>query len=230
MDPSYDTWADVTVDTDVDPAAIADIPTSLDVLPDGRETVVIGDVDGLADYNHKQGDNSAGFEGTCGLVSCEDVLRQFGVDVTEDNIVDHAAGSGECYVGDDPEKSGGTSSESQAQILNDYGVPAHTESGQSLEDLAADVERGSGVIVSANAGYLWDDANAYDSGQSNHAVVVTGVARDPETGELQGFFINDSGTGNSAQFVDASTMQAAYVETGGNAVVTDVVRSGSEDA
>lgn len=228
MDPSYDTWTDVSPQADLDPAATADVPASLDVLPDGRETVVIGDVDALADNTHPQGDNAAGFEGTCGLVSCEDVLNQFGVDVTENEIVDHAVRNGECYVSDDPAKAGGTNEGTQAQILNDYGLPAHVERGQSLEDLAADVERGSGVIVEANAGHLWNDVNAYEAGQSNHAVVVTGVARDPETGELQGFFINDSGAGSAAQFVDAATMQAAYVETGGTAVVTDVVRSGSE--
>lgn len=228
MDPT--TWTDVTLQADLEPAAGADVPAFLDVLPDGRETVVVGDVEALADHTHQQGDNAVGFEGTCGLVSCEDVLNQFGVDVTENDVVDHAVRNGECYVSDDPTKAGGTNADTQAQILGDYGLPAHVERGQSLEDLAADVERGSGVIVEANAGHLWNDVNAYDTGQSNHAVVVTGVARDPDSGELQGFFVNDSGTGSAAQFVDAATMQAAYVETGGTAVVTDVVRSGSEAA
>jgi hypothetical protein len=197
----------------------------LDVLPDGRDTVVIGDVDGLKDFNHKQGDNPYGFKGTCGLVSCEDVLRQFGVDATEADVVDHAVAKNLCAVTDDPAKSGGTTPEMRAQILNDYGIPAHVESGQSLEDLAGDVEHGSGVIVSANAGYLWNDPNALENGQTNHAVVVTGVARDPETGVVQGFYINDSGTGESGKFVDADTMTQAWVNTGGSAVVTDVVHS-----
>lgn len=224
MDPTYDTYADVgSGSSDLGAAALADVPSSLHVMPDGRETVIIGDVSGVADFNHQQGDNDAGFNGTCGLVSCEDVLRQYGVDVTENDIVEHAIENNECAVDSDPEKAGGTTSDQRAQILNDFGIPAHTEKGQSLEDLASDIERGSSVIVAANAGYLWNDPNAYDTGQSNHAVVVTGVARDPQTGEIQGFFINDSGTGSAGQFVDAATMQAAYVETGGSAVVTDVV-------
>jgi uncharacterized protein YvpB len=206
-----------------------EVPTTLEVLPDGRESVVTGDVVGLAEFSHPQGDNPFGFEGTCGLVSCEDVLRQFGVEVTEADVVEHAVLNGQCYVGDDPAMAGGTTPESRVALLADYQIPAHVESGQSLEDLAADVEQGSGVIISANAGYLWDDPNAFDTGQSNHAVVVTGVARDPETGQIQGFFINDSGTGQAGQFVDATTMDMAYIQTGGMAVVTDIVRGSMEE-
>lgn len=231
MEPSYDTFADVAVDrAELDPVAMVDVPAILDVLPDGRETMVIGDVAGTAEFNHQQGDNAAGFLGTCGIVACEGVLRQFGVDATETTLVSHAIENDQCSVTSDPEKSGGTTPETRVEILDDYGIAAHTESGQTLGDLAADVERGTGVIISANAGQLWNDPNAYEAGQSNHAVVVSGVARDPQTGEIDGFFINDSGTGEAGRFVDAATMQAAYVGTGGRAVVTDVVRGASVPA
>jgi hypothetical protein len=203
-----------------------DVPTSLEVLPDGGEAVVIGDVHGHAGYNHHQGENSLGYLGDCGLVSCGDVLNQFGVEVSEDDVVRHAAAVGECATDGDPADAGGTTFGDQVQVLADYGIPAHTEQDDSLEDLAGEVEQGHGVIVAANSGVLWDDPNNYENGQANHAVTVTGVARDPNTGQLAGFYVNDSGTGQSARFVDTDTMTAAWLSAGGNTVVTDVVHTG----
>src|SRR5262249_1362489 len=126
-----------------------------------------------------------------------------------------------------PEHSGGTRPEDQIRILNDYGVPAHVEQGQSLEDLATNVEQGRGVIIEANAGYLWNQSQYLDDGAVNHAVVVTGVAPDPDRGEIEGFYINDSGDGQAAKFIDTNTMTSAWVNAGGPAVVTDVVHTGS---
>jgi hypothetical protein len=201
-----------------------DVPQHLDTLPDGRETLVSGDVDVLADFNHQQGDNPYGFQGTCGICSCQDVLNQFGTDVSEADVVDHAVAAHECAITDDPTFSGGTTEQDQVQILADYGIPAHAEHARSLEDLAADVEQGRGVIAGVNAGVVWNDPNYFENGQANHAVVVTGVARDPATGEIQGFYVNDSGDGSSGEFVDAAAMTDGWLAAGGGAVVTDVAR------
>ena len=102
---------------------------------------------------------------------------------------------------------------------------AHAETGQSLEQLGQDVEQGHGVIVDANAGVLWNDPQYVEGGAANHAVTVTGVARDPQTGNIQGFYINDSGDGKSAEFVSAQTMTTAWQDTGGTCVVTDAVHT-----
>ncbi|WP_327046603.1 C39 family peptidase [Microbispora sp. NBC_01189] len=201
-----------------------DVPHHLDTLPDGSDTLVIGDVEKRGQDTHLQGDNPFGFRGTCGLVSCEGVLRHFGLNVSEADIVAHAVMNDQCHVGDDPARCGGTSASDQARILTDYGVPAHVETASSIEDLAAGLEEGRGVIIEANAGVLWDQAEYYEQGQANHAVVATGVARDPQTGQIQGFFINDSGTGQAGRFVDAATMEVAWLEAGGVCVVTDAVR------
>lgn len=203
-----------------------DVPTQLDVLPDGEPSLTIGDVRDYAAFNHQQGDNPYGFQEDCGLVSCQDVLNQFGVPVKEGDVVGHAIQNGECDVQQgDPADSGGTSADNQAKVLSDYGVPAHAETGQSLEQLGQDVEQGHGVIVDANAGVLWNDPQYVEGGAANHAVTVTGVARDPQTGNIQGFYINDSGDGKSAEFVSAQTMTTAWQDTGGTCVVTDAVHT-----
>ena len=224
-------WHDAPPDAAQPPPEVlyADVPTRLETLPDGRESITIGDVSRLAEFGHLQGRNDMGFLGTCGLCSCETVLNQFDVPVSERDVVEYAAGHGLCEVSADPADCGGTTSDMQARILTDYGVPAHVERGQSLEDLAANVEQGRGVIVSANAGVLWNDAYAYEFGQANHAVAVIGVARSPGTGDVQGFYINDSGTGAAGRFVPASEMTEAWLETGGACVVTDMLRVGEND-
>jgi ribosome-binding protein aMBF1 (putative translation factor) len=201
---------------------VTDVPHHLGVLPDGTETLIFGDPEGCKEFNHQQGTNDLGFKNDCGLVSCEDVLRQFGYPVSENDVVLHAVERGECEVKDLPDLSGGTTVEEKREILADYGIPARTEEGISLEDLASEVEHGHGVIACVNAGYLWNDQQSVESGEHNHAITVTGVARDPSTNEIQGFFINDSGTGESGKFIKAETMEKAWLLHGcGVSVVTE---------
>lgn len=200
----------------------ADVLHYPDVLPDGRPIWVSGDPEGFKRFNHLQGDNPYGFQGTCGLVSCEDVLRQFDVAVTEADVVGYAIAHGLCVTEGDPASCGGTTMADQVQILKDYGVPAHYEVARSLADLGEFVEHGHGIIVGVNAGVLWNDAAYFGDGSANHAIVVTGMAREIATGEIAGFYINDSGVPQSGRFVDAETLRQAWVDAGGSCVVTDI--------
>jgi hypothetical protein len=208
-------------------ALITDVPTHLEQLPDGREALVSGDPERCKQFNHHQGDNSLNYPSDCGLVSCEDILQQFGVEVSEDDVVRHASDNWECSTQGDPKFLGETTIEQQRQVLADYGVFAQVETVESLENLASFVEHGHGVIAEVNAGVLWDDPQSYSTGLQNHAIVITGDARDPETGKLLGFYINDSGRGDSGRFVDVDTMKLAWnAPTGsepGYCVVTDAV-------
>jgi hypothetical protein len=119
----------------------------------------------------------------------------------------------------------------QAQILTDFGVPASPEQLGSLEDLAARIDNGQGAIIEVDAGLLWNEPSAYAFGGANHAIVVTGIGRDPDTGEIVGVYINDSGRGwpeDSGRFVSAEDMDAAWVQAGGMCVTTDMVKIRSE--
>ncbi|MFF9063978.1 hypothetical protein ACF09E_01330 [Streptomyces sp. NPDC014891] len=207
---------------------VPDVPYRLDTLPDGREIVIIGDVETFADHTHRQGDNPFGFLGTCGLCSCEGVLRQFGIEVTEADVVAHAIARGLCETKGPAEMRGGTTPSDQCRILADFGVPAHVETADSLEDLAERLEHGHGVVIAANAGVLWDDADYWEGGRANHAVVPIGVARNPDTGEIRGMIVNDSSQ-EAARFVDATTMAEAWLAAGGRCVVTDLVHTLTAD-
>jgi hypothetical protein len=198
-------------------------PAALSQLPDGRTSLVIGDVHGCAAFNHLQGDNPEHDCGDCGIVSCADVLNQFGIQLTEADVVEHAARCRELHVvTGHPDESGWTRPSEQVAILADYGVAAHSAGDHSAEQLADAVQSGHGVIAAVNAGVLWSDPRVLGHGQANHVVTITGVARDPYDGALQGFYINDSGNGKSAQFISVHLMTTAFVRTGGFCVITDV--------
>jgi hypothetical protein len=209
--PDFDPWdPDAPVpDFPEIPADVWD-PVSLEPphdgwLPGGDAVLIYGDVDGWAEYIHAQGDNPRGLTETSGLVAAEQVLRRCGIEVTEADLLQLAAGRGLCDLA-----SGSVSPLDLAVLLEECGARAHFRVAETVDDLALRVQLGQGVIVLVNAGVLWGEADHWGDGGANHAVVVTGVARDPETKELLGFFINDSGSNEAGKFIDLQTMQAAW--------------------
>jgi hypothetical protein len=193
-------------------------------LPDGREALLVGDPECSKDYFHRQGDNEFGCKGDCGLVSCGDVLNQFGQQVSENDVVRFALENGYCQiVPGSPEMSGGTSLLDQVEVLKSFGVPAHLEIGGSLEGVADRIADGHGVIIEVNAGELWDDPAYYDGGDANHAITITNVAFDPATGEVEGVFVDDSGAGQFHHFLPADhAALRGWIANGAPSVVTDM--------
>lgn len=195
-----------------------------DTLPDGRDSITIGDPEGYAEFNHKQGDNTLDYGGTCAIVSSENVLRRYGKDVSEDTLVQNAASQGDCRTNrSDPSLNGGMGPDGVAKILSEHGVNAHIERRQTVEDLALHIGNDRGVVAGVNAGELWNNPNHLGDGRENHAVTVTGAALDPDTRQVQGFYINDSRgqSGDSGRFVDVDHMRDAWQDVGGTAIVTD---------
>lgn len=196
-------------------------------LSDGSQVLQLGDVDASEEYFHKQGQNDLGFLGTCGLVSCGDIANQFGEQVSENDVVHYAVDKGLCTViSDNPAASGGTSMSEQAAILDGLGMPSHVELGDSLEGLGRQLEEGHGVIMEVNAGELWGRSAYYDNGGVNHAVTLTGVAVDQNSGKAVGIWINDSGSGNYQRYISADDpVIDNWKENGEPTVVTDVEHS-----
>lgn len=174
-----------------------------------------------------QGDNEFNFQGNCGLVTIANMLTMAGIECDENTITEIAINNGLCEynVFGPPEENGGTYTEQRSELLAMFGLEneimeAGSEAG-SLEAIASYVEEGRLVNLSVNAGYLWGDANYIDQGQTNHSVAVTGTARDPQTGELLGLYICDSGQGGGtdALFVSVDTLQDAYVNAAGAQII-----------
>lgn len=192
----------------------------LEVLPDGRDTLVVGDPARCADYAHREGDNAYGFANTCGMTSVETVLRSLGHEVTEGELVERAVDRGWCHMDQHAALSGQTSLSNLVDLLESCGVPAHSGCLRDLTPLSQAIQDGEYAIIRVDAHTLYG-VSTFAVGECPHAVAVTGVALDPVTQEVQGFFINDSYTGIGGQFVDAQTLERACLDHGGAYVVTD---------
>lgn len=173
------------------------------------------------------GEGVEGFEGTCGLVSCENVLRMAGVDVTEAEIVQYArthrasifSSRNLCTTNSEPSENGGTYPQDRQAILRHYGIESDCRH-VNAEQLAEYVESGRGVIASIDANILWYGQNFADP--ARHAITVTSVARDAHTNEIYGFYICDSGSRNndSARYVPLEVMNEAMRVTNGEVNIT----------
>jgi hypothetical protein len=173
----------------------------------------------------KQGDNEFNFQGDCGLVSCENILKQAGIDIGETDIVGYAGENGLCEIYGNPEECGGTTADQQAELLTELGVPSHVENNISVESLAEAVKENHGAIIEINAGALWNDYTYYGSGEANHAISVTGVEINGSTGAVDGFYVCDSGRGQAAdgtRFLTCDEMKDIfYCDSGSQAVITN---------
>lgn len=182
---------------------VQDVPRSLEKTEQGWTTDEAGE---SQTYNSPletgekldadQGD-VPGYEGTCGLVSCVNVLRLAGLDIKEQEMVLYALDKGLCRVASDYGNGGGTNPESRQTLLKEYGVESTLER-PTIDNIKNFVSEGRGVIISVDAGKLWGQSSAIGYG---HAVTVTSVVLDTKGNSL-GFYICDSGTGgqDSAKF------------------------------
>jgi hypothetical protein len=218
---------------DAAPRPGGDIPKSLPVdrevvMVEGRAAVVIGGPGKEVEGRKAQGDNPYEVRGDCGLVSSRDVLIQFGINVSEADVVKFAVENGICAydVKMAPEQRGGTGTQAIVEVLHHYGVEAHGEYGGGLEQLALNIAAGRGVIIGIESAVIWPEGERpgfRPTGKADHAITVTGVQLDQATGKPLGFYINDSGAGQFNRFVSAEMMERAWVNSGGGSVVTNAV-------
>ncbi len=122
---------------------------------------------------------------TCALMAQEQFLEKyFGVDIPEGEL---AAFASEMNVFD-PE--GGTVSMGWDIFLDHVGIPHENLYNVEMDSLIDAVKSGKDVFVPVNFDGYMEDPYSYPGG--GHAVVITGWNEDPDTGEVRGFYINDS--------------------------------------
>lgn len=108
------------------------------------------------------------------------------------------------------------------EILARYGIESSYTfdiyGAGSLNEIARYVEQGHGVNISVNAGYAWNSPMNISDGSINHSILVTGTAYDPDTGELKGLYVCDSGLtqqDSKAYFLSVERLQDCYVDAPG---------------
>lgn len=149
------------------------------------------------ELDYMQGDAVAGYKGTCALTSIANLATQANQALSEAQVVQKAIDN-KWTVTDATAtdyQRGGSNYVGQQALLNSYGIKNGIIMGYNEQAIANLIKGGRGVIIGINAGKLWGD-NAYlDNGSVNHVVTVTGVACDATTGNINGFYIADSGRG-----------------------------------
>jgi hypothetical protein len=115
--------------------------------------------------------------------------------------------------------SGEVSQEDLLRLLSDCQAPARAERGYSLEDLAQNVEAGSGVIALVNAGEFSDCVDGPTLTDANCAVVIEGVARDAHSQEICGFLVRDPTAPDRSVFVDSARTGRMWLDSGGWQIV-----------
>lgn len=178
------------------------------------------------------------FQGTCGLVSCVNVLRMAGVPITEAEIVKYASTTYEdntnsfvaslkrktlCTSNSVPASNGGTSAASRKKILEHFGIPSRTVP-QSIETIAQAVSSGHGVIASVHAERLYFKRRPIHP--DLHAITITSVQKDT-TGKILGFYVCDSNAyvlgGTGATYYTADELEEALSERECN-ITTTIIR------
>jgi hypothetical protein len=99
---------------------------------------------------------------------------------------------------------GGTPWQYAGNLLD---VPVRKSYDASDADLLAAVTRGNMVLVQTDTGSLWNDPRFKGGG---HTVVITGAELDKKTGELLGYYINDTGTNQGGRLIAAEQFKKAW--------------------
>ncbi len=178
------------------------------------------------------------FEGTCGLVSCVNVLRMSGVSISEADVVKYASTTYEdntnsflaslkrktlCTTNSAPSSNGGTSAASRKKILDHFGIPSRT-APQSIETIAQAVSSGHGVIASVHAETLYFRRRPIHP--DLHAITITSVQKD-NTGKILGFYVCDSNSyvlgGTGATYYTADEISEALSDRECN-ITTTIIR------
>lgn len=130
---------------------------------------------------------------TCAVVSQQMILKEFGVDVSEAQLVYDAMSHGWLHAD-------GTSPNDVGRLLEYYGVHCHARQGADIEFLLAELAQGHKVIAGVDGGELWKQDWFFEDwfipNGADHAVVVTGLdMRDPNHPMV---ILNDPGHPNGA--------------------------------
>ena len=139
-----------------------------------------------------------GYSDTCAVQCQRLILNDFGVAVTEDQLV-HEAQAGHLYA-----PGHGTQLEDVGKLLEAHGLHVNRVHDANVFNLATELAQGHKVIVGLDSGELWHQNSVLESiadrlgiGSADHAVIVSGIdTSDPNHVKV---IITDPGTGDVAK-------------------------------
>mgnify|MGYP006417370031 FL=1 len=212
--------ADIDFEGDSDPifgeSIIGDDSESLETL--NLDSQIAGSDDGLIEAHGTPSADSVVWhqqttDFSCGVVSSEMVMKMFGLEISEAQLVYEATTEG--ILTDN-----GMSIEGIQQILYNHGIATKVAMGD-ISDLSDHLDQGHKIIVGLDSGELWGEDPAWEDWvgeRADHAVVVTGV---DDSGPFPTVTINDPGhPDGKAMVVDLETFMDAWNDSRNEFITT----------
>lgn len=136
---------------------------------------------------------------TCALMAQEQLIEKYyGIDIPEGEMADFAE---KCGVFD---PKNGTQSPGWNLLLDKFKIPHQRLYDCDANDLLNAVKNGNDVFMAVDMGDY--SGNLSFPPGAGHAIVVTGGSIDPQTGEIIGFYVNDSNHAGSPVFKTVEQM------------------------
>ena len=159
------------------------------------------------------------YDDTCAIQSQHIVLEKFGIQKSQDELIQIAKDNGWYAEGY------GTPMESVGRLLDYFGIDATGSIGNNIFNLSNELAQGHYVIVGVDGFELVSpnfenhDMDRISGGEANHALVVVGMdTTDPNNPQV---IVTDPGTGNLQMAYPANQFVDAWKDSNGFMVSTD---------
>lgn len=173
-------------------------------------------IDTFMDINGQIPDIQQQYPDTCAIKSQQIILNEFGIDVTEDQLVQFSYDQG-WYNGD----GSGTSAQDVGNLLESANIPVTRQDGANVFNLVSELSQGHKVIVGVDSEELWGNKfmawlkDFFMGNTPDHALVVAGIdTSDPNNVMV---IVDDPGSGEYHkaypldQFMDAWSDAECYM-------------------
>lgn len=161
------------------------------------------------------------YEDTCAIKSQQLILNEFGINVTEDQLVQYSAEQG-WYQGDGT----GTQMQDVGNLLETASIPCTRQADANVFNLVSELSQGHKVIVGVDADELWGNrftqwlADFFMGDTPNHALIVAGIdTTDPDHVKV---IVTDPGNGDYHKSYPLDQFMDAWADSSHYMVATDI--------
>ena len=149
---------------------------------------------------------------TCGVVSSEMILKMFGLDISEAELVYEATQEGLLT-------DSGITTDGIQKLLQNHGLNTHLSNGD-ISDLQNELEANHKIVIPLDSGEIWGEDSVFEDligERADHAVVLTGIDSKNEV-----VFLNDPGhPDGQAMEVNLDLFVDAWNDSGNQFIATN---------
>lgn len=137
-----------------------------------------------------------GYEPTCAIRSQQIILRDFGIQIPQDELTEYSERKG-WYT------NTGTKVSAIGNLLDTCGVSVHCSECNDVNDLIAELKLGHRVIVGVDARELYSEPGSkqweffHNLESPDHALIVAGIKIDPDSPDNNSVILTDPGKGDT---------------------------------